>query len=153
MAALGALTADRVVAKVGQPAIRFKLPMVLSATIYQGSLVSIVTASGLAQASSDSAGEVFMGIAEENKTAAASGTTYITVASCGIFRIPSSLTVAATHMGVKVYVISSSEVTNAAGGTNDIPVGIIVGIHSTGENGLVDVFLSPGGAVGAGGSA
>ena len=149
---MAALIADREVVRIGGST-TIKLPMAVSTTIYKGSLVSIVTATGLAVPSSDTAAYPFFGIAREGKVSAATGTEYIKVETNGIFRIPSTLTVAVTHLGVKVFVIDSGNVTNAAGATNDQPVGIIVNVHSTGAGGLVDVYLSPGGAVGAGGSA
>jgi hypothetical protein len=123
------------------------LAITASTTIYLGSLVSIVTATGLAVASTDGAGEVFMGVALEQKTSAATGTTYIKVGTCGIAQINSNLTVAQTHMGVKVVVKDSSIVTNAAGATNDIPVGIVVGIPTVGGS-LLDVYIGPGAGLG-----
>ncbi len=144
-----ALSADKQIPVYGEYKM-IALRMTASTTIYLGSLVSILTSTGLAIASTDGAGEVFMGVALEQKTSAATGTTWIKVGTCGIFSLATDLTTAQTHMGVKVVVKDSSIVTNAAGATNDIPVGIVVGIPTVGTA-VLDVLIEP--AAGLGGSA
>jgi len=143
-----ALSADKTsMVKLGLPQLTIPLLMTASTTIWAGSLVSIVTATGLAVASADTAAHVFMGIAKKKVVSAATGDYFVEVETNGVFRLLSDLTVAQTHMGVKVVVKDSSIVTNAAGATNDIPVGIVVGIPLVGGSEL-DVLIEPAGGLG-----
>jgi predicted RecA/RadA family phage recombinase len=121
---MAALTADKQ-REMKDPGNIRRLKMVASKTIYQGSLVSIVGASGLAQASSDTASDIFAGIAVEQVTSAATGTYWVKVYTSGCFRIAAS-SVEEADGGHHVVVLDDQTVTDAAGATNDIPVGIAV---------------------------
>jgi hypothetical protein len=63
--------------------------MGLSATIYKGDIVVLETATGLVRAApidtTTTTGDMFAGVAQETKTSAAAGTTYINVYVTGIF--------------------------------------------------------------------
>lgn len=118
---MAALTADKELEMKDPGGIR-RLKMVASKTIYKGSLVSIVGASGLAQASADAASDIFAGIAVEQSISAASGTYYVKVYTEGCFRLlAASVEEADTGKGLTV---SDDQTVTDSASTNDIPVGI-----------------------------
>jgi len=146
-----ALSADKPsMVKLGLPQHTIPCLMAASTTIWAGSLVSITTATGLAAPSADTAGTVFMGMAKKRVVSAATGDYFVEVETGFVVRLTTSLTVAQTHMLTKVTVADSGTVSNAAATTNDIPVGIVVGIPLVGGSEL-DVLIEP--AAGLGGSA
>jgi predicted RecA/RadA family phage recombinase len=118
-----ALTADKQL-EMKDPGGVIRLAMVASKTIYQGSMVSIVGASGLAQASADAASDIFAGIAVEQAVSAASGTTYVKVFTEGVFRLLAA-SIEQADVGKAITVSDDQTVTDSAS-TNDIPVGILV---------------------------
>ena len=121
---MAALTADKEL-EMKDPGEIVRLKMVASKTIYKGSLVSIVGASGLAQASADAASDIFAGVAVEQSVSAASGTYWVKIYTGGCFRLAAS-SVEEADGGHHVVVLDDQTVTDAAGATNDIPVGIAV---------------------------
>lgn len=119
--------------------------MVASKTIYKGSMVSIVDASGLAQASSDTSGDHFVGIAMEQITSAASGTYYIRCYTKGVFLLAlTSVDVADQGEVLDV----SDDQTCIDAGTNSVQVGRLVERVST-TSGWVDIGVGVTGSAAA----
>jgi len=126
------LTADR--DSQIQDGIIVRYLMGASKTIYKGGFVGL--ASGVAQAHTDGAGEVFAGVAEEAEVSAASGSYYVRVRKTGVHRMAwyDDDAVATADIGSEVYVVSSSEVSPNASGSgatnkavNNTKCGTVVG--------------------------
>lgn len=130
------LTADR--DSQVQDGIIIRYLMGASKTIYKGGAVGLVN--GLAQPHADGSGEVFVGIAEEAKVSAASGSYYVRVRKTGVHKMAwyDDDAVATADIGAEVYVVSSSEVSPNASGSgatnkaaNNTKCGTVVGIDGT----------------------
>ena len=90
-----------------------------STTIYKGALVCLDT-NGLAVPAADTASFIFVGVAYETATSAASGSTYVTVEKRGEYEMVTSGATQATT-GKKVF--ASDDQTVATSTTNSIAVG------------------------------
>ena len=97
-------------------------------TIYEGSLVMLTSATGLALPGADTASCVFVGIATETVTSAAAGAT-INV-KFGHEELSAAATLVGVH-GAAVVISDSDSVTTAALGTNDVKVGDLIQAVST----------------------
>ena len=106
----------------------FSYGMSSGVTIYKGTLVSL--SDGYAQAASDTASEVFVGVAMETKTESTSsdGGTDIKVHRTGLFRFAKT-SAAVTDIGT-IFCITDDQ-TVAADTTNDIVCGKCAGIDGT----------------------
>jgi hypothetical protein len=98
-------------------------------TIYEGSLVMLTSATGLALPAADTASCVFVGIATNTVISAAAGAT-INVKFGHEELLESSATLAAV-VGAVAVVTDSDSVTTVAAGTNDVKVGEVVQTVST----------------------
>lgn len=98
-------------------------------TIYEGSLVMVTTATGLALPGADTASCTFVGIATETVTSAAAGATInVKFGHEELLGAASSL---AAVTGAACVISDSDLVTTAALGTNDVKVGEVVQAVST----------------------
>lgn len=98
-------------------------------TIYEGSLVMVTTATGLALPGADTASCTFVGIATETVTSAAAGQTInVKFGHEELLGAASSL---AAVTGAACVISDSDLVTTAALGTNDVKVGEVVQAVST----------------------
>ena len=98
-------------------------------TIYEGSLVMVTTATGLALPGADTASCTFVGIATETVTSAAAGQTInVKFGHEELLGAASSL---AAVTGAACVISDSDLVTTAALGTNDVKVGEVVQPVST----------------------
>jgi len=131
-----------------------EVPMPASTTIYMGTIVGVTLATGyavkLADALGAAAGFQILGIADEQKTSVAAGATKIRVATGGIFRlaVDTEVTMAITLLGYKMVACGDGNITTATIATNDIPVGMVVGVPDVGVDEL-DIFIEPGANRGA----
>jgi len=98
-------------------------------TIYEGSLVMVTTATGLALPGADTASCTFVGIATETVTSAAAGAT-INVKYGHEELLGANATLAASR-GAACVIFDSDLVTTAAAATNDVKVGEVVQAVST----------------------
>lgn len=101
-----------------------KYPMTASTTIFEGALVSLTSATGLAINAADTAGTVFVGVCTNTVTSGASGTTYVEVEYGHEELLGCNSTLAAVT-GAACVVTDNDLVTTAALGTNDIKVGVV----------------------------
>jgi len=98
-------------------------------TIYEGSLVMVTTATGLALPGADTASCTFVGIATETVTSAAAGATInVKYGHEELLGAASSL---AAVTGAACVISDSDLVTTAAAATNDVKVGEVVQAVST----------------------
>jgi hypothetical protein len=98
-------------------------------TIYEGSLVMLTSATGLALPGADTASCVFVGIATETVVSAAAGAT-INVKFGHEELLGAAATLVGVH-GAAVVISDSDTVTTAALGTNDVKVGDLIQAVST----------------------
>lgn len=118
------LTAARSIQR-GQGQIR-PYPLLASTKIFQGGLVSVVVASGLAGKAGDTAGTKFVGIADktaDNSTGAAAAKK-VRVWATGVVDLACSGATQA-WVGQKVYAMDDQTVALGATATNDILVGVV----------------------------
>lgn len=98
-------------------------------TIYEGSLVMVTSATGLALPGADTASCAFVGIATETVVSAAAGQTInVKFGHEELLGAASSL---AAVIGAACVISDSDLVTTAAAGTNDVKVGEVVQPVST----------------------
>lgn len=98
-------------------------------TIYEGSLVMVTTATGLALPGADTASCTFVGIATKTVTSAAAGATInVKYGHEELLGAASSL---AAVTGAACVISDSDLVTTAAAATNDVKVGEVVQAVST----------------------
>lgn len=98
-------------------------------TIYEGSLVMVTSATGLALPGADTASCAFVGIATETVVSAAAGTTInVKFGHEELLGAASSL---AAVTGAACVISDSDLVTTVAAGTNDVKVGEVVQPVST----------------------
>jgi hypothetical protein len=108
--------------------------MTASSTIYAGGLVCVDT-NGTAVAAADTSGYLFVGIADEQVTSAASGNYYIRVRN-GDVTLPAT-SIAQGHVGDIMYVVDDNEFDDSAGVINNVVCGVLVRYISATE-GIVD---------------
>ena len=101
------------------------------AVIYKGALVC-VNAGGYAVPAADTAGFTFLGVAYEagDNTDGANGALTVRVQKTGTF-VYTRTGAAQADIGDPVYALGDDTVADAAGATNDVPVGYVVGIEGT----------------------
>ena len=119
-----ALTADRETRLRGVPLREFSLPVMESVKIYKGSKVSR-NATGYAVASSDTAGEVVVGIAvkQVDNSAGASGAKRVIVRQ-GVFLLAAT-SIAITAVGAQMFVVDDQTVDETDPG-NTCKAGVLV---------------------------
>ena len=115
--------------------------MAASQTIYKGALV-MINASGLAVPATDAAAGIVVGVADEQVVSAASGSYWIKVRSGEAFLFAAS-SITQAMVGTAMYVVDDNTVDDAAGPTNDRPVGILEEFVSTTQGW---VFIPAGGS-------
>ena len=106
-------------------------PVLTAVTIPQGALVAI-TSAGYATNATDSASDLGVaGVAAETVTnAGASGAVSIKV-DCGMDMLLTASSITQAMVGTLMFVVDNNTVDDAAGPTNDVPVGILVEFVST----------------------
>lgn len=110
-----------------QEGILVDVKLAASTTLYAGTLVNANT-SGLAVKGSDTASEVFLGVAMETVDSAKKP--YIRVWAEGVFDFDFSGTATQATVGKDVYVVDNHTVALAATTTNDVRVGKVIGFNS-----------------------
>jgi len=123
---MAALTQDRDTQQ--REGIDFEYPVAANAKIYAGSIVNR-NSSGYAKPGSDTASEVFLGIAQEqvDNAGGANGAKSVVVRRKGVFELAAS-GMAITDIGAAVYV--SDDQTVAKTTTNSVACGKIAGFRS-----------------------
>lgn len=106
--------------------------MANSTTIPKGALVT-VNASGLAINAADTAGTAVIGVAAETKTSGTGGNDWIAVEYDFEARFAASSITQAMVGLVAMCVVDNNTVDDAAGPTNDIPIGLLTEFISTTE--------------------
>ena len=109
--------------------------------IVEGALVS-VNAAGYAVNATDTASERVVGVAsaEADNTGGADGAIDVTVWTGGAHSFVAAFSAAISNIGDKVYAVDNQTVDLAATTTNDVLVGVIVGVESSSQ---VRVLLTP----------
>lgn len=112
-----------------------------STLLYGGGLVHL-NAGGFAKKASDTAGEKFVGMAQENadNSAGANGDKDVLVYADGVIDLAFSGTATQATVGQKVYAVDDNTVALAATTTNDVLVGTVVEFISASK---VRVSLTP----------
>lgn len=112
--------------------------MAASRAIHKGALVGL--ASGLAQPFADASGQLFVGIADESVTSAASGSFFVRVRKYGVHKLSwyDDDAVANADIGAELFGASDAQVSPNASGSGatkkvaqNIKVGTLVGFEST----------------------
>lgn len=99
-------------------------PMAASTTVFAGALL-MVLAAGLAVPGADTAAGLFIGVAEERKTSAATGTTSVKVRKRGSFECVAAGATQA-WVGSTVYLVDDQTVALAITTVNDVACGTVV---------------------------
>lgn len=120
---MAALTADKGLQHQGNLELR-SVVMAASQTIYKGAMVAINT-SGLAKPASNTANEVFIGIAAEKVISAASGTYEVPVYITGAFLLDAT-SLDQADVGKTVFVSDDQTVTDANAAANTVSVGVLL---------------------------
>ena len=109
--------------------------------ILEGALVS-VNAAGYAVNATDAANDRVVGVATKtaDNTSGADGDIHVEVWTDGVHDFVSGFSATIANVGDKVYVVDNQTVDLAATTTNDVLVGIVVGVESTSK---VRVRLTP----------
>jgi len=92
-----------------------------------------LNASGYLEEATDAASKVFLGVGAEevDNSSGSDGDKRAQVHTDGIFLFTLSGGAAITDIGTNVYVKDNQTVAKAAGASNDVPCGTIVGYHSS----------------------
>jgi len=102
--------------------------MAAEARIYKGGLITVATATGLAQPGTDGAGLVFAGVAYESadNTGGAAGARTVRILKTGVYTYAKT-GASQTNVGKVVFLVDDNTVSIAAT-TNNIACGIVVGV-------------------------
>lgn len=124
-----------------QEAVILPFPIAATTKIVEGALVS-VNAAGYAVNATDTTGERVVGVAsqEADNTTGAAGDIDAIVWTGGAHTFVSGFSATIANVGDKVYAVDNQTVDIAATTTNDILVGVVVGVLSTSA---VRVLLTP----------
>lgn len=100
--------------------------------IFEGALVS-VNAAGYLTNASDTANDVFVGVAEESKdnSGGSAGDLDLNVRRTGVLDVVANHTAAQTDVGVLAYALDNQTIDLAGNLTNDVVVGRIVSFESS----------------------
>lgn len=110
-------------AKYETMARKARFPVQTSATIYEGSLVSIIESSGRATPADNVAGEVFVGVSLEEKTGNTAGTVYVEVMYGHEVAIAAATALTKAYVGCNVAAMDDNLVsTLSAAGTAGVQV-------------------------------
>lgn len=117
-----------------QEAVRLPFPVEENTKIFEGALVS-VNAAGYAVNASDTTGERVVGVACEtaDNTGGADGAIDVIVWTDGAHSFASGFSATIANVGDKVFAVDNQTVDLAATTTNDILVGVVVGIESSSQ--------------------
>lgn len=117
------------------------IPVAESTTIYKGGLVMVVKATGYAVPGADTASGIVIGVALENadNSSGSNGDINVQVKTDGVWAFTLA-SVAQGDVGKKCYVSDDNTVV-LSGQSNDVAVGIVVGVKATNT---AWVLLSPG---------
>ena len=115
-----------------QEAVILPFPVEEATKIVEGALVS-VNAAGYAVNATDTASERVVGVAtaEADNTSGADGAIDVTVWTDGAHDFVSAFSATIANVGDKVYALDNQTVDVAGSLTNDILVGVVVGVIST----------------------
>lgn len=117
-----------------QEAVILPYPVEENTKIVEGALVS-VNAAGYAVNATDTTGERVVGVASASadNTGGADGAIDVTVWTNGAHSFVANFSAAISNVGDKVYAVDNQTVDLAATTTNDVLVGVIVGIESASQ--------------------
>lgn len=117
-----------------QEAVRLPFPVEEATKIFEGSLVS-VNAAGYAVPATDTTAERVVGVAAEeaDNTSGADGAIDVIVWTDGAHSFAAAFSASIANVGDKVYAVDSQTVDLAANTTNDVLVGVIVGVESSSQ--------------------
>lgn len=117
-----------------QEAVILPFPVEENTKIVEGALVS-VNAAGYAVNATDTAGERVVGVASASadNTGGADGAIDVTVWTNGAHSFVSQFSATIANVGDKVYAVDNQTVDLAGVTTNDVLVGVIVGIESASQ--------------------
>ena len=117
-----------------QEAVILPFPVEENTKIVEGALVS-VNAAGYAVNATDAAGERVVGVASDlaDNTGGADGAIDVTVWTGGAHTFVSQFSATIANVGDKVYAVDNQTVDLAATTTNDVLVGVIVGVESASQ--------------------
>lgn len=125
---MAALTAAKEIASRDPD--EYGYPVLTATTIYKGAIVSVDDA-GFAVPASDTAAHRVIGIAKETVlNPGASGVNWVKVVSGRAFLI-AAVSITQAMVGDVMFVVDDQTVDDAAGTTNDVPVGRLVEFIST----------------------
>ncbi len=115
-----------------QEGVILPFPVEEATKIVEGALVS-VNAAGYAVNATDTASERVVGVAtaEADNTSGADGAIDVTVWTDGVHDFVSAFSATIANVGDKVYALDNQTVDVAGSLTNDILVGVVVGVIST----------------------
>ena len=117
-----------------QEAVRLPFPVEENTKIPEGALVS-VNAAGYAVNASDTASERVVGVACEtaDNTGGADGAIDVIVWTDGAHSFVSGFSATIANVGDKVFAVDNQTVDLAATTTNDVLVGVVVGVESSSQ--------------------
>lgn len=117
-----------------QEAVILPFPVEEATKIVEGALVS-VNAAGYAVNATDTASERVVGVAsaEADNTSGADGAIDVTVWTNGAHSFVAAFSATIANVGDKVYAVDNQTVDLAATTTNDVLVGVIVGVESASQ--------------------
>ncbi|MDQ2688290.1 MAG: hypothetical protein M3Y28_10525, partial [Armatimonadota bacterium] len=100
---------------------------------FKGALVAVASATGLAQAATDAAGVVFVGVAYEtcDNTGGAAAAKLLRVLKTGDY-VYAKAGAALTDIGKTALIVDDNTVSTAAT-TNNVPCGVVVGLTDSGH--------------------
>ena len=98
------------------------------AHVFKGGLLTVASATGLAQPGADAAGQVFAGVAYESadNTGGAAGAKTVRILKTGVFTYAKT-SAAQTDVGKTVFLVDDNTVSTAAT-TDNIACGVVVGV-------------------------
>ena len=101
------------------------------ARVFKGGLLTVASATGLAQSGADAAGQVFAGVAYESadNTGGAAGAKAVRILKTGVFTYAKT-GAAQTDVGKTVFLVDDNTVSTAATADN-IACGVVVGVPDT----------------------
>lgn len=117
-----------------QEAVILPFPVEENTKIVEGALVS-VNAAGYAVNATDTTGERVVGVtsASADNTGGADGAIDVTVWTNGAHSFVANFSATIANVGDKVYAVDNQTVDLAATTTNDVLVGVIVGVESASQ--------------------